>query len=244
MRLYIKAATDDSLAFSPDSQQRAEIARTTDDISLLEIYALDPVSDVRLAVAENPNTRDELLPTLTEGIHDGTRYNILDRVVKHPNLSTTTLLQLYSDDYWNDRATDAVIDRYKTDPEGIYAAPKDLKVRLAILVSNPKILSIFSKDYDPDIRKWVANNSHCSISTYADLVKDPVDDVRLQLAENAAVPIPILAKLVNDPYWMVRSYLVDNKSIALSILKLLAQDEDEYIREKVLENPKYQEANL
>ena len=177
---------------------------------MLECLILDPVGDVRLAAATNPNLTavqiDYLLETSNSRLLETLAAN---RSVgrKHIKLSK--------------------------------AADKNIRGSVKNLNCPVDLLKLLAKDKDYRVRSSVAKNLNCPVDLLVLLAKDKNEHVRLRVGQNPNCPVSLLEELTKDDEWQGRYGAVSNPNCPVELLVLLAKDDNEYVRVEVAKNSNY-----
>ena len=182
MKKYICAASDHihKSAFNADEDRRSKIARTTDNIDLLNIYAYDPSYIVRRCVAKNKHTTADILDYLANDCDSV----VQEYVASHQNTSTEALRRLVDvDNYW---------------------------VTLNATANDNAPIEEFAHHPDPAVRAGVAGCMTTPEQVLRLLAEDPDVQVREEVAHNLSTPIDVLEILANDGSVAVRAEVEDN----------------------------------
>lgn len=204
MKRYIRSTSIDEIdPFNSDATDRAHLAEFTDDVELLEIYAKDPVADVRLHVVFNDH--------VTPGILEELAKDPVDEIRKHVAYNTktpaVTVLGLAQDDSENVRFASAFNPNMPE--EGFKLLLQDeTPVRGAVTQNRnlPYSMQMYiAKSSDPYIRQQLARRkSNIPPEVLTLLADDPEEDVRYEVAINSSTPEAVLKKLTDDPSERVR----------------------------------------
>ena len=182
-----------------------DLARSTSDVEILKILAVNANYEVRCTVAENKNAPVELLSVLAQDEDIYVRWE----VAGNKNTSVETLVMLASDKEWWVQSTVAKNEN----------TPK-------------KALAMLAKDEDTGIRCAVVENKNTPVELLAVLAQD--DDVRVRwaVAENRSTPTDVLAMLAKDECIGVRCAVAENENTPKEALDMLSKDNNEWVSKR------------
>ena len=238
MKKYIKSDTDDLSLYDKyvcDSYfRRACYAGKSDTPpEVLTVYAYDPIPIVRKAVAENPNTPQEILEDIIHA--KGNNWEIRSAVVRNPNVSAELLTELAKDKAAKVRQ--AVADNSDTPFDVLMQLVHDsdwlTRVRASdnyslIYGLTPELLTEFANSEDDVLRVRAARHSGTPVGVLIKLASDPT--TRIHVAQNPSTPEDTLWDLytLNDRFVNV-ALARNNKAPADMLSALAGSDLDDHV---------------
>ena len=160
--------------------------------------------DTLLDLAEDPNTRPEILDELLTSDFE----EVYRAVAKNPNTSPNTLHKIYEDH-------------------------NVLDIELAQNPKLPyDLCELFSSsEYYVFVREALASNPGIPLSVMQKLANDEDWHVRTNLAQNPSLPDDLITKFAKDAESQVRKYVCLNPNISNELLLELCEDVRWYVRE-------------
>lgn len=231
MKKYIKSAVADLSEESRDAKLLTAIHSIRPE--QLEELSHSPVSDIRIAVAENPNTS---VSTLKDLVSD-TNYWVRYAIAKNPNapiklinmavksLGESLTWDIYS--YYSKLAE-------STDPKILTKLSdfRDYRVRRQV-ASNPNtpvdVLYKLALDEDSDVVDVAVSNPSMPEESLAQLATSGDEYARYCVAHNPDTPAYILDTLADDDSLNVRAAVARNRNTSKAALQRLASDPSEYV---------------
>ena len=229
---------DKGSAFDADPLRREYLARTTNSPELLSVYVYDPDTRVRIAVAQNPNTPNNLLEELTQ---DSDIW-VLDTIAGRDNLSEDLILKLVS----RIEEFESLCMKYDDND-----AWEELGEFVSDIASNsntpPYILHNISRLYEvcDIIDVSLAANPNTPEEVLRDILTEYSDSIVEALAENPSTPEDVLMEIATDPtysYSDARYLMAKSKTTPTSVLQVLAKDSDKEVAELVRKNHNFKES--
>lgn len=210
----------------------------TDSAQLIELSG-SPSSEVRQAVATNPNTPPSILITLAKEYFDEIGSNPALKLIllENPNFLVEIAKNYYQDYYYsnlNNHQSITLPDWFL--PLALHHGNDLVRTLAALGCTSSVDLKNLSTDSSQGVRCEVALNPHTLGETLAQMSKDDDPFVRERVAFNSNTPPLILKRLNCDPDFSVRSCLARNRKLPLPILKQLAKDTNSSIRESIATN--------
>lgn len=174
---------------------RSDLAKSTNDVEILEILSTDCDGYVKYCVAINKHTPIQVLASLANEEEDivsigllknpKTPIDIVRRLVTHPNGTVAKM------------AVNTKLVPAHSEDSSLFYCPAYVRSNYANMTCNPEILELLANDIDRDIRRGVASNRHTPIETLASLVNDEEEIVLIALLKNRKTPISAISQIVN-----------------------------------------------
>ena len=177
--------------------------------SILEELARRSDREIRMALAQNPSTPASILEELARDWH----WEIKMAVAHNPNTSARILEQLRREDYTYEQG----VARNPNTPE--------------------KILEQLAQDNSCYVRSSVARNPNIPVRILEQLAQDNTWHVRWSIAANPNTPVRILKQLAKDTNNIIRRKVVKHPKIPVSVLEALSRANNWRIRRAVAQNP-------
>lgn len=205
MKRYIKADIVDVVDESADT--RAELAKSTRSVHVMQQLFQDKSFRVRKCLLENPNLPEDMYNFLIKNNF------LVGLAVNDPETSPETLRKIFNE-YSRQGKTYGVSGRQVME----YFAnnsntPSDV---LRDLASHPSII----------IRKYVAMNPNLPSDLMLKFANHTDKDIRSSVAFNPSVTPDILRKMSDDPEDEVRSAVASNTNTPTDVLQKLYTDSD------------------
>lgn len=221
MKKYIKSAVMDLTDEPKDS--RILIAINSVRPEQLEKLSRDSETDVRIAVAENPNTSVSTLVYLSNDPVYWVRYALL----KNPNTPMPLVNSIAK-------------------PSGSVSLPWDVYNYYEKLAKgeDPEILTRVSEFCDYRVRRFVAENPNTPADVLFDLASDADPGVIEAAIRNPNMPVESLVQLFHFGDEYVRYCIANGRNTPSDILDALADDESKDVRASVARNRNTSEKTL
>jgi 3-methyladenine DNA glycosylase AlkC len=132
------------------------------------------------------------------------------------------------------------------DPEAFSLASKTHSGReiFARNSASENILEVLTKDEDPEIRGYVAENKSASANILSQLALDKANWIRAIVASNLNSPQTVISQLASDPSEQVRGAVAENPNTPQNILSEFLESDLEEIKKGLARNPNTPAATL
>lgn len=203
-------AKDNNPKDSPSVVRMAVASNINTPEDVLGELSKDGDSGVRQSVARNPSTPVEVIEALANDESPAVR----GEVMRNPNATLELCEQLALDDHDDVRRAVGLYSR------GLTKALENLMI-----------------DPAQKVRVSVAANPGATVNILTLLAEDQATDVRQEVARNPNTPERLLAKLATDSASIVRQMVAGNPNSPAEVLSSLARGTDGRARERVAANP-------
>lgn len=210
------------------------LAQRSSDISLLDDLAGRSDEQIRVNIAFNRNTPEEILIRLADDPSEKVRMQVAER----NDLTSDILDVLSSDEQYKVRRHVSRDPRTSQEALERLSRDKDDEVRENVAY-NPftsySVMTQLSSDEAPVIRRGVASNRHAPPELLSKLSEDHDVEVREAVARNRATPGDVLTSLSDNPY--MRPFVAKNPSTPPETLSEISSTSDYVVRVYVAQNP-------
>ena len=226
----------DDMSKRKDWQDRLIAADNLD--STEEIFnrlSRDPLSTIRIAVANNPKASPSALKYLYYNREDKleiqNNWRITRDAILNPNMPIDVLRDI----------TESALDDHPTTASFIDGGPTGPHLEWAL--ENPSmpidlLNDIIQRGPGP-LKKKVARHPNASKDILLSLSDDPVPLIRIAIIKNPNVSPEILSKLSKDTNFVVRAEIASLSNAPIETLVALKHDENEEVRERAFNTLQY-----
>lgn len=222
-----------ALAAFADADVRAEVAKSTDDVDVLDRLCGAPERPVRLAVAANPALSVTAQRTLAADRDPA----VLAALASNSALSVDMFPSLDALGIASVSALLSISPAWIRDPD-VLLSPGSRMGGLAATSDNPDTLDTLATHDEWLVRAAAAANGHLRTRTLRRLANDPEPLVRVGVAKNPNCPAPFLDEIARDPTDQKAHYHVaKHPATWKSTLEHLARSDWAVVRAAAASNP-------